>query len=307
MLSSGVALSPRHDRTMAGLLAKAQVARVDCEDGTGTVSLYSPTRSGRGLERLGLEGDLHRAVRRKELELWYQPIVSLAHGRTVLVETLLRWQHARRGIVTAAEIFDLAPELQLLHELETWIVATAVEQLLQWRRRDAPHLRLTVNLNPARLDEPLVVDELVDVYRRSGLPPRRVYLEMTETETLRPNEGAYPTLDRLREAGYGLAIDDFGTGYSALAYLETFPADILKMDQFFTRAVERGSAGRHVAAAIISLARELRLPVVAEGVETAAQARLLRQLRCDLGQGHYLGSPQPGPGVHPYIEQALRS
>jgi diguanylate cyclase (GGDEF)-like protein/PAS domain S-box-containing protein len=243
--------------------------------------------------RLETESDLRQALDREQLMLHYQPILSLATGRTTGYEALARWNHPIRGLLLPDEFIPLAEATGLVVPLGRWALQRAVRQLGEWREL-APAGRdvvMSVNLSPRQFVEPDLVDQVGAVLDDERVPPHRIRLELTETALMHDPAQAATKLRALRDLGVGLCLDDFGTGYSSLSYLRMFPLDTLKVDRSFVGRVDRSAPDRELVATITGLARNLGIQSVAEGVETAAQLTCLRQFRPHEVQGFLFSRP----------------
>jgi EAL domain-containing protein (putative c-di-GMP-specific phosphodiesterase class I) len=261
------------------------------------------------VERHELNTDLGRSLKQGDLAVFYQPIVQLTTGRIVGVEALVRWRHPTRGLVDPADFIRLAEENGKIVALGRAVLQTATRQVVEWHRLPGLEtLALSVNLSPLQLQHEGFIDEVTVDLRESGIDPRDLTFEMTETAMFRDTQATIVTLDVLRELGVRIAMDDFGTGYSSLAYLRRFPVDILKIARELIggpgEAEEREAWA--FAKAILALGRSLGLTVVAEGIETDEQLRMLRRLGCELGQGYLLGRPASAEEIEAHLlENAL--
>ena len=246
-------------------------------------------------DRIRTESDLRRAAETGQLELHYQPELLLDSGRIVGTEGLLRWRHPERGLLTAGAFIGLAEETGLVVDIGRWVLAEATRQAAEWVA--AGHDIITrVNLSARQL-RAAVVEEVESALAEAGLPPERLCLELTETAIMDDVQESTRILARFRDLGVQIAIDDFGTGFSSLAYLKRFPVDILKIDRTFVDGVGVDPDDTAIVRSVIGLARTLRLDVVAEGIEDAAQVSELLRLGCDRGQGFHLGRPVPAAEI----------
>ncbi|HEU4700356.1 MAG TPA: EAL domain-containing protein [Gemmatimonadales bacterium] len=278
------------------LLRNADVAMYIAKTrGKGRYEIFEPHMHAAALERLELEADLRRAVERSEFSLMYQPIVQLTNGRLVGVEALLRWDHPVRGAVEPTTFVPILEETGLIVPVERWVLQEATRQARQWQEEapDAEALTVTVNVSGRHLQDPTLIDDVETALAMTGLDPKLLVLEITESMLMDHDELTLQKLQRLRGWGVALAIDDFGTGYSSLSYLQRFPVDILKIDKSFVDALGGRSDRPVLARAIIALGDTLRLKTVAEGIETAAQSEALKALGCGLGQGFFFARPLP--------------
>jgi len=277
------------------LLRKADVAMYQAKaSGRGRISVFDASQHADSLGRLELESDLHQALDRGQLRVYYQPIVSLSDGWEIrAAEALVRWEHPQRGLIMPAEFIPMAEETGLLVRIGQWVLEQGCQQVRQWQQQIAPRrLTLAVNLSAHQLDHRDLVPMVLTTVRESGLDPRRLSLEITESMVMRDIQGTVARLAALREQGIQFAIDDFGTGYSSLSYLKHFPVNTLKMDRLFVADVDSDAYNNALMRSVIALAAPLGLRVTAEGIETQAEADTLRALGCYGGQGYLFGRPQ---------------
>lgn len=257
----------------------------------GRFAIYQPTMHEELVDWMELEADLRAAVSAGDITISYQPIVHLANTRLYGVEALVRWRHAKRGLVEPARLIAMAEETGLIVPIGRRVLDEACAQASEWRRerRRAGDLRLSVNLSGRHFQEPSLLDDVRGALERSGLLPAALTLEITES-VLMQSETTLGTLRALKALGVHLAIDDFGIGYSSLGYLQRFPIDILKIDRTFVESVALADSDPVLVRAIIALGRTLRIETIAEGVERPEQRDGLRDLGCELGQG-FMFSP----------------
>jgi len=260
--------------------------------GRGRFEFFDVQLRERVQRRLGLEQDLRDAVRRGKLWAAYQPVVDLRSNRTVAVEGLLRWTHPENGPVSPTEFIPLAEESDLINLLGAYVLGETTRELAA-RRAAGIEVDLKINLSTRQLDDPNFVAAVEEALDRTGLPPKALCLEITESALMRDSQAADKTLAALRELGVRLAIDDFGTGYSSLAQLQRLTLDTLKIDRSFVTGLGTSADAVAIVTSIIAMAHAVDLTVVAEGVENETQLELLRQLGCDQAQGYYLGKPLP--------------
>jgi diguanylate cyclase (GGDEF)-like protein len=258
------------------------------QSGKGQYRRYEATERRVADERARLQADLRGAVLRKELVLHYQPIIDLRSGVVTGFEALVRWQHPDLGFMLPASFIPLAEETGAIVQIGAWVLITACEQLASWQKL-SPTLAMSINLSGRQLQDPSIVGEVSRVLERTGLEPRSLTLEMTES-VLVSEPAAEATLLQLKALGVRLAIDDFGTGYSSISYLRRFPVDILKIDREFINEVE-SSEGEALLRGIVLLGRSLGLELVAEGIERPAQVARVIATTCEQGQGFLFGRP----------------
>jgi Amt family ammonium transporter len=244
--------------------------------------------------RLDLEIELREAIDRGELELHYQPVVSVVTGAITGVEALVRWRHPIRGLVPPGDFIPLAEESGLVLPLGAWVLEEACRQTKAWAdgHRGVDNLVVSVNLSPRQFRQPDLVEQVAAVLARTGLDAPRLCVEVTEGVMVDDVESAIRTLQRLKALGVKVAIDDFGTGYSSLSYLKRFPIDYVKIDRAFIRGLGEETVDSEIVRSVIRLAAAIGIGAVAEGVETEDQLDRLRELECPLVQGFLLARPQ---------------
>ncbi len=291
--SLGIALGRDDHARPEEMLRDADIAmyRVKAKGGGG-YAIFDPAMQVALVARLDLERDLQLALERNELTLHYQPIVDLQTGRIDKVEALVRWQHPTRGLVPPSEFIPLAEETGQIVPLGRWVLAEACHQAWAWRWAGTP-VAVAVNLTAREFQRPTLADEIAAALAEAQLAPAWLRLEITESLAMHDATATVASLAALRALGVQVAIDDFGTGYSSLAYLKRLPVDALKIDKAFVDGLDQDASDTAIVMAIIAVAHTLGLIVVAEGVETAAQAAQLRALGCDLAQGYHFARPLP--------------
>lgn len=292
--SIGIAIAPDDGDDSATLLKHADLAMYGVkQQGRNNFQFFHREMTHRMLELLHLETDLRQALRREEFELFYQPQIDLVSGQVVAVEALARWRHPERGLVSPVDFVPLAEETGLILPLGDWVLREACRQVAEWRRGPWPAMRVAVNLSAMQFRQADLAGRVRSALDSAGVDAEALELEVTESLLMQDIGATVQTLRALRAMGVILAIDDFGTGYSSLAYLRQFPVSTLKIDGSFVRDLVQGEGDGAICAAIIGLARNLRLDVVAEGVETEAQLNWLHSAGCSLAQGFLLGKPLP--------------
>ncbi|GAA4541981.1 sensor domain-containing protein [Amycolatopsis samaneae] len=291
--SIGVVLSAGDDRRSAeDLLRDADVAMYQAKTlGRGRFEFFDVALRERLQRRLRMEQDLRDAVQNGQLWPAYQPVVDLRSGEMVAVEALLRWTHPTHGAIPPGEFIPLAEESELINVIGKHVLKATTRELAGRRSAHGLDLHLKVNLSVRQLDDPQLVAAVQDTLLATGLPPGALCLEVTESALMRDHTAAAEVLTSLRELGVLLAIDDFGTGYSSLAQLRRLTLDTLKIDRSFITGIAESRDAAAIVASIIAMAHAVGLTVVAEGVETADQLDLLRELGCDQAQGFHLGRP----------------
>jgi diguanylate cyclase (GGDEF)-like protein/PAS domain S-box-containing protein len=288
--SIGIALAPAHGSNPDRLLGAADVALYDAKaQGRCQLSLFSPEMDQRLRRRAELERDLRQAVAEDRLHLHFQPQYEVATGRLAGAEALVRWTDPQRGPVPPGDFIPIAEDSDLINSIGRWVLATACREAAAW-----PHgARIAVNVSPAQFHSGDLVEIVQDVLAESGLPPFRLELEITEGVFIRDSETIRSTLMQLKALRVRITLDDFGTGYSSLSYLRRMPFDKIKVDRSFVAALGHDPAANALVRSIIGLARGLGLESNAEGVETKAQAQMLREEGCQEVQGYYFGCPMP--------------
>jgi diguanylate cyclase (GGDEF)-like protein/PAS domain S-box-containing protein len=305
--SAGVAAFPTDGTDSETLIKHAEIAMYRAKElGRNTEQFYRPAMNERAFERLSLESALRNALAHGELELHYQPQVELASGRVVGVEALVRWHHPQFGMVRPDRFIALAEETGLIVPIGAWVLGTACKQNKAWQRAGLGHLRVAVNLSARQFAESDLKGVVAAVLEESGLDPPCLEIELTESLVMASVDLGIRTMHELKALGVLLSIDDFGTGYSSLSYLKRFPVDALKIDQSFVRDIAADRDDAAMVGAIISLAHELRMQVIAEGVETEEQLDYLRLRGCDEVQGHYFSRPLPSAEAERVLRQSRR-
>jgi diguanylate cyclase (GGDEF)-like protein/PAS domain S-box-containing protein len=303
-ISIGIALSNAAYDQPEDMLRDADTAMYRAKSlGKARYEVFDADMRASVMARLQLETDLRRALERNEFRNFYQPIVALDSGRIVGFEALLRWRHPTRGMLGPEEFIFVAEETGLIRELGWWSLREACRQMSNWRAHsEASHdLTVSVNLSAKQLLQPHLVDQTKKLLRETGLPPEALKLEITESAVMADPAAAAEMLQQIKSLGIRLAIDDFGTGYSSLSYLHRFPLDTLKIDRSFISGVGEGGDGMEIARTIMPMAKNLRLDVVAEGVETMEQVALLKRLQCKYAQGYYFSKPLAPEEVAPLL------
>ena len=300
--SIGISVAPKNGETGNELLKSADTALLRAKDaGRNTFRFYSPDMNADAARRLGLEAGLRRALERQELSVHYQPQISLDTGRMLGMEALLRWKSAQFGNVSPAEFIHIAEESGLIIPIGEWVLRTACAQTKAWLDLGLLSLRVAVNLSTRQFRQPNLLAIVRDALSQSGLPASALELEITESAFIDDLDQAVSICRELKTIGVKLSLDDFGTGYSSLAYVSRFPFDKLKIDQSFVRDIIENPVNAAIATAAIVMARSLNLTVLAEGVETEAQASFLRSRRCDAMQGYLFSRPLPAEEFAPLL------
>jgi EAL domain-containing protein (putative c-di-GMP-specific phosphodiesterase class I) len=245
----------------------------------------------RTVERQSVEEGLRRALERKEFALHYQPKINLRTGAITGAEALIRWMHPTRGTVPPAQFIPVAEDCGLILPIGAWVLREACEQARAWVDEGLPVTTMAVNVSALEFRDEHFLNGLFDILNETGLDPSSLELELTESVLMKRPQITASILQALRERGVQVAVDDFGTGYSSLSYLRKFPVDALKIDRSFVRQISSAGEDTILVAAVIAMARSLKLRVVAEGVETLEELAFLRAHQCDEAQGHYFSPP----------------
>jgi predicted signal transduction protein with EAL and GGDEF domain len=297
-VSIGISVAPDDTVESGQLLKNADMALYRSKaEGRGTFRFFEPQMDERVKTRRTLELDLRNAIVNGEFELYYQPLVNLERHEISACETLLRWHHPTRGMVAPAEFIPMAEETGLINQLGEWVLRQACLEAATW----PDEIAVAVNLSPVQFKNQNLALLVVSALAQSGLPARRLELEITEAVLLQNNEATLATLHRLRDLGVRIAMDDFGTGYSSLSYLRSFPFDKIKIDRSFIHDIADKDESGAIVQAVTSLASRLNMATTAEGVETEAQLRMIQALGCTEMQGYLYSRPVPAKDLVPLL------
>jgi diguanylate cyclase (GGDEF)-like protein len=304
--SVGVALgSGKTD--VSDILRNADVAMYLAKrQGKGRYEIYRPSLDAEVMDRVSLRASLEEAIRGGELEVHYQPIVELSTERPIALEALVRWNHKERGLILPAEFLPVAQATGLIVPLGRWVLNEACRQMADWTRRGVTSgVSLAVNLSPAQVRHPSILDDIRDALESSGLPPHLLTLEVTEGVIADVRQATH-ILEEIRSIGVRIAIDDFGSGSSALSSLGTFPVDHLKIDRSFVEVIGRSARQTALTETVLRIAASLQLGTAAEGIDSREQAQALRALGCVLGQGLLFGAPGTAVTTEAYLARRPR-
>jgi diguanylate cyclase (GGDEF)-like protein len=292
--SVGIALFPDDADNADELMRYADVAMYHAKSGgRSRYQFYTRELSAKADRALLIQGALRRALEGGAFQLHYQPQVAARSGRIAVLEALIRWEEPGKGTIPPGEFIGIAEETGMIEPLGAWALEQACRDCRRWQREALPGVGVAVNLSPLQLRKREIVDLVRRTLEVTGLEPRFLELELTESALLQHTEEVARNLNQLKEMGVRLALDDFGTGYASLSYLKRIPFDSLKIDREFIRDLDRDAGDKAIVAAIVAIARTFGLRVVAEGVETADHERLVRDEGCDAMQGYRLGRPVP--------------
>ena len=292
--SIGVSIYPDDGLDAETLIKNADTAMYQAkENGRQSYRFFKPDMNVRAVERQSIEASLRRALERQEFSLHYQPKINLRTGEIAGAEALIRWTHPTRGVVSPAEFIPIAEDCGLILPIGKWVLREACEQARAWVDVGLSLGTIAVNISAMEFRGENFLEGVFAILKDTGLDPRSLELELTESVLMKRAESTESVLKTLRARGVQLAVDDFGTGYSSLSYLGKFPVDALKIDQSFVRQITSSPAETTIVAAIISMGRSLKLRVVAEGVETQEEMMYLQAHQCDEAQGYYFSRPVP--------------
>jgi diguanylate cyclase (GGDEF)-like protein/PAS domain S-box-containing protein len=290
--SIGVSVYPDDGLDSETLIKNADTAMYQAkENGRRSYRFFEPAMNVRAVERQSIEENLRRALERQEFALHYQPKIDLRTGEITGAEALIRWTHPVRGLVSPAQFIPIAEDCGLIRPIGKWVLREACKQARAWADSGVPLATMAVNISAMELQDEHFLEGVFAILEDTGLDPRSLELELTESVLMKRIASTEATLTALRASGVQLAIDDFGTGYSSLSYLKKFPIDIIKIDQSFIRQITATPDETTLVDAVISMGRSLKLRVVAEGVETQEELLFLQARQCDEAQGFYFSRP----------------
>ncbi|MBV8835196.1 MAG: PAS-domain containing protein [Alphaproteobacteria bacterium] len=301
--SIGIAIAPHDGETAERLLKNADLALYRAKsDGRGVHRFFAPEMDAKMRKRRELEMDLRAALANSEFEVFYQPLVDVAAGQVTGFEALLRWRHATRGLVPPADFIPLAEEIGLIAPIGAWVLKQACHEAASW----PGDIGVAVNLSPVQFKSERLLLDIAAALGSSGLSPKRLELEITETVMLHDTDATLAMLRQIKALGVSIAMDDFGTGYSSLSYLRKFPFDKIKIDQSFVREISHEDESMAVVRAVMGLGSSLGMATIAEGVETADQLRTLRAEGCTLAQGFLFSGAVPAGEIRDVLSRIQR-
>jgi diguanylate cyclase (GGDEF)-like protein len=300
--SIGISACPVDGDDLRALLKNADIAMYRAKQQGNAYQFYADQMNAHSVERLELEAALRQALERGELTLNYQPKVQARTGRVTGIECLLRWDHPSLGAVPPDQVVPLAEETGLIVPIGKWALRTACLQARKWVREGLPSLRMAVNLSARQFMSATLLEDVLGIISETGMDPRRIEFEVTESVMMPEPEQAVKLLRELKAIGVRITIDDFGTGYSSLAYLKRLPIDCVKIDASFVRGIPVDASDIAITDTILAMAGSLGLKVVAEGVENLDQMKFLERRGCDEMQGYYFSKPLPAEEMTAYLE-----
>ena len=300
----GISLFPSDTDSPELLLRYADIAMYRAKDmGKNNFQFYSRELSTLAFERLNLENNLRDAVKNQEFIVHFQPQFEVETMRIVGLEALLRWKHPQLGMIMPADFIYALEETGMIDEVGEWVLRKSCEQMKLWHDRGHTELTICVNVSGRQCHSIDFVKKIKSLLEEIGLDPRALELEITESILLRNVRSVDDSLKQLSEMGIRLAIDDFGTGYSSLSYLKLFPIDTLKIDRSFVRDVEHDNDDLEIVKTILAMGKTLGMNVIAEGVETEGQKRILMEQGCHVVQGYLLAKPMPIEDLDEVLQQ----
>jgi EAL domain-containing protein (putative c-di-GMP-specific phosphodiesterase class I) len=306
--SVGISLFPHDGDNEEALLGNADAALYCAKDGgRNCVHFFDRSMNEAALQRQLLEGELRRSVARGEFVLHYQPQVDIATGRIRSAEALIRWRHADLGLVQPGDFLGAAEQTGLIHPIGEWVLGEVVRQIQEWRAKGLPRIHVAINVSPQEFRRPDLAASMAGILGDAGLGPDALELEVTEATLMDNVSIAAGVLARLKAHGFRIALDDFGVRASSLSTLKQWPIDVLKIDRAFIRNIATDTADAAIAGSIISLARNLRVEPVAEGVEKAMQRDALAALGCVRMQGFLFGRPEPADAFEQRLAASARA
>jgi diguanylate cyclase (GGDEF)-like protein/PAS domain S-box-containing protein len=293
--SVGVASTPEHGADPHTLMKHAGLALHKAKaNGKHQLQVFTEVLNAEADYKLFVENNLRRALTQNELDVFYQPKLCLKTGQLLGMEALLRWHHPEKGMIQPDQFIGVAEETGLIIPIGKWVVRQACHMSKQLTAAGLGNLQVAINLSPKQFSDPDLVGSIAAILHEEQLPPALLELELTESLLLEATDDTRHQLSRLKSLGLTLAMDDFGTGYSSLSYLKKFPIDVIKIDRSFIKDIPENQDDMEITSAVIAMAHKLKLKVVAEGIETAAQLSFLRRQHCDIGQGYLFDRPIAG-------------
>jgi len=305
--SIGISIYPDDGGDAETLIKNADTAMYHTkQNGRNNFQFFRKEMNHRAVERQSLEGDLRRALEREEFLLHYQPKVDLSTGEITGAEALIRWKHSDRGLIPPSQFVPIAEDCGLIVQIDRWVMHEACRQAREWQEASVPFKRISINVSATEFRAKTFVAGVKSALRETGLEPRYLDLELTESVLMARAKVAVSILRELKTMGLHLAVDDFGTGYSSLSYLQEFPIDILKIDRSFVQRITGDADDSTIVRAIIDLGKNLNLRVIAEGIETQQQLTLLQTQCCAEGQGYLFSRPVDAAQFAHLLQSGIR-
>jgi EAL domain-containing protein (putative c-di-GMP-specific phosphodiesterase class I) len=292
--SAGISIYPEHGSEADGLIKSAEMAMYSAKrQGGNLLQVYQDEHNKVVSRKIDLEAGLRRALENQELLVYYQPQVNLTSGKIVGAEALMRWKHPQEGFIPPSEFIPIMEDTGLIFAAGEWILSEACKQARVWRAKGFSNFRVSVNLSPRQFNEPKLLQRLELVLNEVGLLSELLEIELTESSIVKDSVATAKILNELKAMGVRISMDDFGTGYSSLYYFRQFPFDSVKIDQSFVRDVANNSKNAAITLSIIQMAHNLKLNVIAEGVETFTELFFLYLHHCQEMQGYMFSPPLP--------------
>jgi diguanylate cyclase (GGDEF)-like protein/PAS domain S-box-containing protein len=305
-ISIGGALYPAHGSDFASLMQKAEIAMYDQKErGKDGYNIYEASMYENSIRFVQMSSQLREAIEKKEFQLYYQPQIEVKTGKIVGVEALIRWKHPERGFVSPMEFIPFSEKTGYITEISEWVLKTAINQKRQWDKKGYQSIKVAVNLSGFVITENKAFENICAILEETMIKPGEIEVEVTETAVMMELDKAKDHLLRLREYGISIAMDDFGSGYSSLNYLHLLPFDIIKIDREFIKNVKDKEEDNFIYRTVVGLAHDMKLNVVAEGVETKEQESFLKKYNCDIGQGFLYSKPLPAAELEKLLEKQI--
>lgn len=290
----GISIFPKDGDTATTLLKNADSAMYSAKaEGRNTYKFYTTDMNDRTQDQLELSTALHNAIEQNQIEVHYQPLIDLRNGLIMGAEALVRWKHPEKGYISPAEFIPIAEETGLILNIGEWVLRKACMQTKEWQNEGLAPIYMSVNLSGQQFRQRNIAQLVEDILKSSELDPKYLAIELTESVIMESTQAFLNIMLQLKKLGVGLVIDDFGTGYSSLSYLKRFPVDTIKIDQSFVRDLPSDNDDEAIVRAILAMAKQLNLKVVAEGIETDEQLSYLRERSCNVGQGFLFSKAVP--------------
>ncbi|HET8706726.1 MAG TPA: EAL domain-containing protein, partial [Pseudomonadales bacterium] len=306
--SIGISVYPDDASDYSQLVMNADAAMYHAKfNGRDNFQFFSAEMSKRAAAQLDMENRLRKAIELKQFVLYYQPQINLKTNEIIGVEALIRWIDPERGMIPPLEFIPLAEERGLIIPIGDWALEEACLQQTRWTKAGLPPLTMAVNVAASQFQHANLAEKVKDVIQKTQINPTLLEIEMTESAVMQDAEQLIVTLAALREIGVSLAVDDFGTGYSSLSYLKRFRLNKLKIDRSFVRDIQDDNEDLSIVKAIIALAHQMKISVIAEGVETSVQRDILKEANCDKYQGYYFSKPLPADEIETLLRKQLEN